>query len=129
MRRFGSHAFVVVAMVLIGYGATAQFSRAGKAQGGQAQDIAGGFVSFEKGVLTINVKGGKLHGEHKFQIPDGVPVMVYTSPGHPQTDHAPDGLQGVAHDTRVQVTVDTRDFIVRVTVGDTNKKKKSSSGT
>jgi hypothetical protein len=37
-------------------------------------------------------------------------------------------LEGVARDTRVQVTVDTRDYIVRVTVGDTNKKK-SSSGT
>ena len=129
MRRLGAHAFVAAAIVLLAYGATDQYSRAGKAQGGQAQDIAGGFVSFEDGVLTIDVKGGKLHGEHKFQIPNGIPVMVYTSPGHPQTTHAPDGLQGIAHDTRVQVTVDTRDFIVRVTVGDTNKKKKSSSGT
>jgi hypothetical protein len=128
MRRFGSRAFVVATIVLLAYGAMDQSSRAGKAQGGQAQDIAGGFVSFEGGVLTINVKGGKLHGEHKFQIPDGIPVMVYTSPGHPQTNHAPAGLEGIARDTRVQVTVDTRDYIVRVTVGDTNKKK-SSSGT
>jgi hypothetical protein len=128
MRRFGSQAFVVAAIMLLAYGAMVQFSRAGKAQGGQAQDIAGGFVSFEGGVLTINVKGGRLHGEHKFQIPDGIPVMVYTSAGHPTTNHAPGGLEGVARDTRVQVTVDTRDYIVRVTVGDTNKKK-SSSGT
>lgn len=104
MRRLISHTFVLAAVGLLAYGALNRSTRAGNAQGGRAQDIAGGFVSFQNGVLTINVKGGKLHGEHQFQIPDGIPVMVYTSPGHPQTNHAPAGLDGVAPDTRVQVT-------------------------
>lgn len=118
MRRSVSAGIVSAAVLLLGLATFTQPSFGGSAQGGAAQDITGGFISFADGVLTIHVKGGHLRGDHKFQIPDGIPVLVYTSPGHPKTSHAPGGLQDVAPNTRVQVTVDTRNYIVRVTVGE-----------
>lgn len=114
----------LVVLLVLGW---VKSSSGGQAQGGAAKDIAGKFVSFQDGALTVDVAHGKLSGPHTFQVPAGIPVLVYTSPGHPQMNHSPGGLQNIAPDTRVEVTVDSRDFVVRISVGEKNAKKKPSS--
>lgn len=127
-RRFAKATYLLPALViaLLVFGLVRP-DWAGSLEGGAAKDIAGGFVKFAGGVLTVNVPHGKLKGHHHFTVPDGIPVLVYSSPGHPNLTHSPDGLQNVAPDTRVEVTVDSRDFVIRITVGDGKSKKKTGS--
>lgn len=111
----------VAAIALLGL---ARFSHA--ADGGSAHDITGKFVSYDgnSGVLKVNVPHGHLKGEHEWQVPGGIPVMVYTDPNHPTMHHSPDGLQNIPANTSVQVTTDSRDFVIRIAVGAQKSKKK-----
>ena len=92
--------------------------------GSVAMDLWGKFVSFQDGVLTIDIPSGKLAGKIAINVPNGVPVLVYTSPGHPTTSSSPRGLNNVPKDTPVEVNIDSRQRIIRISIGDAKPGKK-----
>jgi hypothetical protein len=93
--------------------------------GGRAMDLFGTFVSFQNGVCTMKVPHGKLAGSHAVEIPVNIPVLVYTSPGHPQTHHSPEGFNGVSAGMKIEINIDSRQHVLRVCIGDTKPAKAS----
>jgi hypothetical protein len=91
--------------------------------GSQAVDLFGKFVSFNNSVLTVGVTKGKYAGQYTLNIPDGIPVLVYMSAGHPKMFSSPNGFSGVTADTPIEVNIDSRQRILRICIGDTKPAK------
>jgi len=113
-------ACLVLAALVVGPAAIARADN-----GVSAKDVTGKFVSFQDGILTINVSGGKLAGTHSIPIADGLPLLFYATPGHPQTLKTPGGFANATKDMTTRVTIDTRMRVSRITLGDENTTKKS----
>lgn len=92
--------------------------------GVNAEDLTGKFVSFQDGVLTINIAGGKLAGTHSINIPDGITVIYYPDSTHPKTLKSPGAFANAQPDMTTEVTIDSRMRIVRVALGDYKGGKK-----
>ena len=91
---------------------------------GQAMDLWGKFVSFKDGVLTFDIPSGKLAGTKSINVPDGVPVLVFTSAGRPTLSKSPGAFDNVPADTSVEVNVNSTGKIFRISLGDKEPGKK-----
>ena len=94
--------------------------------GSQAMDLWGKFVSFQDGVLTFNIASGKLAGTKSLNVPDNIPVLVYSSPGHPTMSSSPKAFYNVPADTVIEINIDSRQRILRISLGDTKPGKKKN---
>jgi hypothetical protein len=90
----------------------------------QAMDLWGKFVSFKDGVLTFDIPSGKLAGTKSINVPNGVPVLVFTSPGHPTRSSSPVAFENVPADTSIEVNVNSTGGIFRISLGDKQPGKK-----
>ena len=94
------------------------------AAAGQAMDLWGKFVSFKDGVLTFDIPKGKLAGTKTVNVPDGVPVLVFTSPGRPTRSSSPGAFANIPADTSIEVNVNSTGGIFRISLGDKEPGKK-----
>ena len=99
-------------------------TRHASAAAGQAMDLWGKFVSFKDGVLTFDIPSGKLAGTKSINVPDGVPVLVFTSAGRPTLSKSPGAFDNVPADTSIEVNVNSTGKIFRISLGDKQPGKK-----